>query len=343
MMMMMKQQDALRSSSYRRESSPTPENMHAKKIGCMSAILRLVSKQQNRRRFITFGKKQGKSSSLAPSPTKQKEASPSSSSSPQQQTINKDEDLQKLAGNVPRSPTLSADIRRATDPLKIPEKLPPSTALVTRLMGLEDDPGTVAEKRQILLGALQKCDEDLKTLKKMIEAVNSVSDQKGNNQLVQATPSPVSVSVLDDYFKNCSAMTGRNVQQQKKKKAGGEKGTNPSFIERITTPEMIQESWETMKREVESPLWISKAMVESVNEVCRDVSWGEKREQGRIGLALQDCICRDLIEEVVTYLSPPPPPPSSSSLSGSCSSASFLSSSSSQQLPFESCKRRLRF
>ncbi|CAK9166341.1 unnamed protein product [Ilex paraguariensis] len=70
-----------------------------------------------------------------------------------------------------------------------------------------------------------------------------------------------------------------------------------------------------------STLWSSKAMIESVEEVCRDIAWGEKREVGRIGLVMQDHICRDLIEDIVTELR-------------CCCIYS---------LPFEACKRRLLF
>lgn len=75
-----------------------------------------------------------------------------------------------------------------------------------------------------------------------------------------------------------------------------------------------------------SPLWSSKAMKGTVEEVCKDIAWGEEREIGRIGLALQDHICRDLIEEIVNEL-------------GSFQSYSKVNYS----LPFEACKRRLCF
>lgn len=48
-----------------------------------------------------------------------------------------------------------------------------------------------------------------------------------------------------------------------------------------------------------SPGWGSKAMTESVERASKDIAWGEKREVGRIGVALQDHICRDLIQETV--------------------------------------------
>ncbi|KAJ6363628.1 hypothetical protein OIU78_003747 [Salix suchowensis] len=86
------------------------------------------------------------------------------------------------------------------------------------------------------------------------------------------------------------------VPHQQEKKQGGEEGiTTVSFFDRIVTVDqhMIHGSVVT------SPLWSSKGMVESVNQVCKDAAWGERREIGRIGLALQDYIFRDLIEEIV--------------------------------------------
>lgn len=63
-------------------------------------------------------------------------------------------------------------------------------------------------------------------------------------------------------------------------------------------------------------------MVESVEEVCNDIAWGEKREIGRIGIVVQDYLCRDLIEELVKDLN-------------SCPII--------HQLPLEACKRKLCF
>lgn len=115
---------------------------------------------------------------------------------------------------------------------------------------------------------------------------------------------------------------GRSVQQQKQqsqKKPGEE---NAYFYERMTS-ELAQYNRKEKKEEEDESwvMWSSRAMIESVEEVCRDISWGEKREIGRIGLALQDHICRDLIEEIVTDLG--------------C--YCFYT------LPFEACKRRLSF
>lgn len=74
-----------------------------------------------------------------------------------------------------RSPTLSAEIRRSSS-VNSPTKNGKSPALVARLMGLEAVPAaeeTSSEKRRKLLGALEKCDNDLKALKKIIMALRS--------------------------------------------------------------------------------------------------------------------------------------------------------------------------
>lgn len=108
---------------------------------------------------------------------------------------------------------------------------------------------------------------------------------------------------------------GRAQPQQQRKKPGEEDfiNINPSIIDKITTESVEASS---------SPLiWNSNAMRESVEEVCRDIAWGERREIGRIGLALQDHICKELIQEMVTEMG------------YSCV----------YSLPFEACKRRLRF
>ncbi|KAL0404714.1 UNVERIFIED_CONTAM: hypothetical protein Sradi_2112200 [Sesamum radiatum] len=92
-----------------------------------------------------------------------------------------------------------------------------------------------------------------------------------------------------------------------------------------TQPPTITESTLLVRRQAAAsqPVRSSRAMVKSVEEVCRDIAWGEKREAGRIGLVLQDQLCRELIEEVVKELVKP--------------------SGNVQPLPLEACKRRLCF
>ncbi|KDP31739.1 hypothetical protein JCGZ_14896 [Jatropha curcas] len=324
----MNKQDPLPSSSSHREISPAPENVRAKSIGCMSGIFRFVCKYHNRRRFITSGKKQEKNVGSPP---------------PQESST----DLPKSSGDVvPKSPTLPVEMRISADNYRSPP------ALIARLMGLSEIPTAetaVEEKRRRLLGALEKCDQDLKSLKKMIEVVKSVSGNTTNgnskieklyyhmttrkekwNQLEAISMSMRStLSMVDDFTSFCSYSKRHNnctangrAQQQRKRKPGEEDIINISLFERNKTEIIPERSDEKL---ASSPPWkSSKAMVDSVNEVCRDIAWGQRREIGRIGLALQDYIFRDIIEETVRemgcYFFYPSP-----------------------ILPLESCKRRLRF
>lgn len=349
----MKGQDPSLSSSSRRESSPAPEKIRSKSIGCMSGIFQVVYKYHNRRRFLTFGKKHENNGVSSPTTkTKQKprptpsqpSSSPSSSSTSLQQ---ENKNSPRFSCDiVPRSPTLPAEIRRSKS-LNSPERFRAPPALVARLMGLSDIPPlttselAVAEKRRRLLGALEKCDEDLKALKKIIDVVKSSVAGTGNDAddegrpekghdlpLLPQQPSPV--SVLDEFtpsafsgFSKRYTINGRVPQQQKKKPGGEEDITNISFFDRIMSYENMVHG-RGHERVVSSPLWTSKAMIESVNEVCKDIAWGERREIGRIGMALQDYICRDLIEEIVKELG-------------------FDCVYQLAPLPFESCKKRLRF
>ncbi|KAK4581262.1 hypothetical protein RGQ29_024793 [Quercus rubra] len=338
----MKRQDTLVSSSSYRENVAA-ETLHAKSIGCMSGIIQLVSKYQNRRKSLTFGKKQEKN--VVSSPTKQKPSVPTQEASPssmqpqnqKQKDIKPTNDLRRLSCDVPRSPTLPAEIRRSNS-VNSPQNFRTPPALVARLMGLEAMPTTMtvmpesaAEKRRKLLMALEKCNEDLNALKKIIDTVQfseGLSSTAEIKRCWEEQPSPV--SVLDEFMTRSPLMnaqcnsrrhTNGRVQHQPKqlkKKPGEEEVINVYVYDRMTT-DSVQTKGE--KNDASSPIWSSKALKDSIDEVCRDIAWGEKRETGRIGVTLQEYICKDLIEEIVTEM-------------GCCDMYA---------LPFEACKRRLCF
>ncbi|KAJ6921513.1 hypothetical protein NC652_015433 [Populus alba x Populus x berolinensis] len=345
----MKGQDPLVSSSSRREISPAPEKNRSKSVGCMSGIFQFVYRYHNRRRFITFGKRHEKdivvTSPKHPTPSSQPSSSPSSSSTSLEQ---ENKVLQRLPCDMaPRSPTLPTGIRRSRS-LNSPESFRAQPSPVARLMGLSDIPPltaaelALAEKRRRLLGALEKCDKDLKALKKIIDAVKSSSvsstgdddddegrSERGNDLPLLPQPSPVSVldeftrSVLSGFSKRYT-INERVPQQQTKKGGGGEDISSIDFLDKIMTREDMIGHGKSHESLVSSPLWSSKAMIESVNEACRDAAWGERREIGRTGLALQDYIFRDLIEEIVKEMG-------------------FDCIYQLRPLPFESCKKRLSF
>lgn len=99
-------------------------------------------------------------------------------------------------------------------------------------------------------------------------------------------------------------------------------GIDISFLNRVLT-----ESFSRIKRKERAAtpsFWSSKAMIQSVDEVCNDIAWGEKREVGTIGQMLQNQIFKDLVEEFVK------------------DEVSYYHCIV-YQLPFEACKRRLSF
>ncbi|PKI34944.1 uncharacterized protein LOC116197288 [Punica granatum] len=399
----------LSSSSYRESINTSAEtsnsNLHAKSIGCMSGIIQLVCKYHNRRKFlITFGKKSEKNivvssshhSTRKPveSPTKSHEHSHSTS---KDNGTPPSERPRRLSCEAPvRSPTLPPEIRRSNSvnsPQNFHSPTTPPPSLVARLMGLSEEPIVIpsesaVEKRRKLLGALEKCDQDLKALKKIIDAVRSTElahqrpdtsvaagaedrcEELGkSNGAGEEQPSPV--SVLDELARSpiltrcMKRQPNERLQHQphqqmiiKTRKPGEAEDANfppvvslsdriklntteslPPLARRSSIPSPSPDHYDIYhQRSYQEESWqdsfpmkmlISRGMKESVEQVCRDVEWGERREVGRIGLALQDHICRDLIEETVKELG--------------LFCKSSLSPAMAAVPPFEACKRRLSF
>ncbi|WCJ28666.1 hypothetical protein M5689_010349 [Euphorbia peplus] len=327
----MNRQDTLRlsSSSSRRshrDVSPAPQHVHPKSIGCMSTIFHFLSKHNHRRRFLISGEKQEKVQSSF------NDSDPNSPASPPRQS-----DV------VLRSPTLPANMRSVYAFPPSPENyFRKQPDLVARLMGLNEVPMvpgvklTVAEKRRKLLGALEKCDEDLKALKKMIQVLTTVGDsnckvecrEKEECQSEAASHGALNSPAAEltrPVVCGGTATNGGWLQQQLKKRPGEEDIINISILERTYI-----KGKKNNNENFGLGILGSKVMEESVNEVCRDINWGQKREIGRIGVALQDFICRDLIEEAVR------------DFGFSC--FNFHDHDHPQPLlPLESCKRRLCF
>ena len=121
---------------------------------------------------------------------------------------------------MPRSPTLPQEIRRLS-PAK-PQSPPVESrcpALVARLMGLEAVPAaspveSAEEKRRRLLGALQRCDEDLKALKKIIEAVRSADPPPATAPEVSQIAGEFGDKIRTVSEVKCSVSNGEQQQQQ---------------------------------------------------------------------------------------------------------------------------------
>ncbi|KAL7138231.1 hypothetical protein ABFS83_10G149800 [Erythranthe nasuta] len=373
---MLKRQESSLSSSRRlaaaAAATPPPETHHAKAIGCMSGLIQLFSKYQNPNKRLTFGRKQEKRKPTSPTKTKESLPAKNPPSSPKQDRTKK----QNSDVKVPRSPTLPPEIRRS-DAAKSPQNSrTPSSSLVARLMGLEDIGGcaavkraaveedrTAAEKRQRLLEALEKCNEDLEALKRIIKAVqtsdvrlqppphrsvilhSSGGDNEGSLLLVkpciekctdaggekrnipveELTRSPLSgfsgAGAVQNT--NTAGATTIHVTQQRKPTSAKKPGEDdePTAAKLLNTDSTLHMRQRAASATV-APPWCSRAMVHSVEEVCGDIAWGEKREVGRIGLVLQDHLCRELIEDLIKEMN---------------------YNWSIRPLPLEACKRKLCF
>ncbi|KAI3862820.1 hypothetical protein MKW98_008660 [Papaver atlanticum] len=192
------------------KTKTTSSSVNHKSIGCMSGIFHLVSRYQHRRKLLTnsssSSEKQEKcnnnhkkinSSEQAQSLNPKSESQPAK---PKQTLVSDqktptplspsltDSDLKRFSFDSPRSPTIPSEIRLSVN-VKSKSNVDSdnqnqqrSPALVARLMGLDDFPPTPSsssspsEKRRKLMVALEKCDEDLKTLKNIIDTIRSTND-----------------------------------------------------------------------------------------------------------------------------------------------------------------------
>ncbi|KZV33921.1 hypothetical protein F511_04146 [Dorcoceras hygrometricum] len=309
--MMLKRQESSLSSS-RRIAASTPslqETRHSEPIGCMSGIFKLFSKYQNSRKRLTFGRKREKD--------KDKSTEDSLSSAVEDKSGTRDFGL-SIEINVPRSPSVPPEIQ-----------LPAS-----------EETGSISEKRRQLIRALEKCNEDLEGLRRIIQGVqkNDAAENRdlpgGKNEDSRAVNSgtencaavgteawaPVSGFAEARDTVSAAAKTPARLPPRRKpptaSKKPGEDDAEPiaAFVMKSRCSPHIAIS---PRRTTSSP------KARTIEEVCKDIAWGEKREMGRIMMVLQDYICRDLVEEVVKELK-------------SCQIQA-------SKLPLDGCKRRLSF
>lgn len=320
---MLKRQDTALSSSRRVMSVPLPPTdhpHHAKSVGCMSGIFHLLSRHRHRRKFLTSGKKQEKVAQHPPTPTKHDDSTGNHT-------------ILKVSSH--ESPTVQA------------EKINNSSTVDNNINVISWE-----ERRKLKLD-LERCDEDLKELKMIIESIRysdsdrspvvkrTVVDEKcgrrrdhENNKYSKMNEHTSPVSVLDEltraplissiYSRETTTKNGRMPTPQPQK--GVPRKKDEATYESLFIRKVMIESIRAKREAVTSPPpRTSKAMIESVDEVCKDIAWGEKREVGRMGLEIQDYICRDLIEEFVKDM------------------GHYNKSSNFYSLPFQACKRKLCF
>ncbi|XP_073034978.1 uncharacterized protein [Primulina eburnea] len=181
-MMLKRRENSLSSSRRLAADPPLQETRHAKPIGCMSGIFQLFSKYQKSSKRLTFGRKREKCEPSSPAKDKDKPKKDSLSSGREDKNGSQDFGL-SIEINVPRSPSIPPEIR-LSNAVKSPENPRTPSSLVARLMGLEDmntsvkrpaleETGTISEKRHQLIRALEKCNNDLEGLRRIIQAVQT--------------------------------------------------------------------------------------------------------------------------------------------------------------------------
>ncbi|THU53687.1 hypothetical protein C4D60_Mb10t17090 [Musa balbisiana] len=213
--------ETMQASSSRREVSS--EN-RSPTIGCMSGIFRLlcVHRDSSHKR-LTSGKTKEKPSVTTPS-------GPTAPPPPLVEDGEKQTGPSRCSCETPGSPMIPQEIREpgaeavvAASP-ETPRRRP---ALVARLMGLEDlpditvavTPEAAADQRRELQRALEKCDEDLRALRRIIEAV----------RLAEIQAKTVSSSVRSAALIKSDGLNAR-------KECEGEQPSPVSVLDAISSP-----------------------------------------------------------------------------------------------------------
>ncbi|KAL6644976.1 hypothetical protein ACP70R_016584 [Stipagrostis hirtigluma subsp. patula] len=259
-------------NAHRRASS-TCSTKPRKSVGCMAGLLRLISpyhRSHHRKRLTAKNAAPPASPPPPPStPPKKKAAAPRSTSpvkpmSPSPSPVKPAQQPQPPAAvrrrrscDAPRSPTIAPEHRRAS----CDSPRPPPPAIVARLMGLEESAPsspaaapralptrppppppateTAAEKRRKLLGALEKCDEDLKTLRRIIAAVRAAEMRAAaaSDAPVAGTPPGKAGAKWTDVRDEQSPSPSPSPPQQQHKPRAEEQFPSPdSVLDAISSP-----------------------------------------------------------------------------------------------------------
>ncbi|CAN8254330.1 unnamed protein product [Cochlearia groenlandica] len=177
--------------------------------------------------------------------------------------------------------------------------------------------------RVSLIGALEKCDRDLEELRRTIDVIKTTyllhkksevsppaergilkfsgtGDVIAGTQMTtrHETETNTMLSKMNhhdqDYYKDNKTHKVNNISLI----------TKPDHDDIMTNKTTSTEI--TRGTTTTTPIMVRRvrlSLMDSVNQVCDDVSYGQRREVAKIGLALHDHICRDLIAEIVHELS----------------------------------------
>uniref|UniRef100_A0A0D9VTE3 DUF3741 domain-containing protein n=1 Tax=Leersia perrieri TaxID=77586 RepID=A0A0D9VTE3_9ORYZ len=250
-------------SADHRQASSSSGAPRRRRVGCMAGLLRLLSPyhRSHHRKRLTAKNAPAPVVACAtppqsPPPFKAQKLPPSSQVQPHPAPIPVGL-RRRRSCDAPRSPTIAPEHRRASCDSPRPTAPP---AIVARLMGLEESappspaattaptprplptrppppppPETAAEKRRKLLGALEKCDEDLKTLRRIIAAVRAAEMRVPDD--VPMTAESTGKKGSDNQWKDGRDVDPSSPSPTPQKARFGEQHPSPdSVLDAITSP-----------------------------------------------------------------------------------------------------------
>ncbi|KAJ0255420.1 hypothetical protein HA466_0101750 [Hirschfeldia incana] len=236
-----------------------------------------------------------------------------------------------------------------------------SKGVVEPLLPRNEGEGDAA--RVSLVGALEKCDRDLEELRRTINVIKTTyllhkklevsppTAHTGN--VVMGTQSSKSTKTTIHETDTDTTMFSTMMNDHEYKDNRTYKVNSINLVTRPDHYDVISKR-ATIER-CTSPLVVrkvrSRSMMDSVNQVSDDLVFGQQREVGKIGLALHDHICRDLITEIVGELSfshydnNACHKPAVDSVDGHdrASGRRHIRRGSTNSLPLDACRRRLVF
>ncbi|KAL1191521.1 hypothetical protein V5N11_002343 [Cardamine amara subsp. amara] len=245
---------------------------------------------------------------------------------------------------------------------------------------LPRDEGEGDAARVSLVGALEKCDRDLEELRRTIDVIKTTYILQKKLEVSPATArenSKLSGTVAGDIVVGAQRNkkdtkttlhetdTMLSMMSHQEYCCKDNKTYKVNNINQITRPDhydihdvVIAKRASTTTTDTRGgtlPLVVRRvrrSLMESVNQVCDDVASGQRREVAKIGLALHDHICRDLIAETVRELSffgyddndeTHKSAVSSGVFYGGRGARRHIRRGSSNSLPLDACRRRLVF
>ncbi|CAN6978033.1 unnamed protein product [Brassica rapa subsp. trilocularis] len=240
---------------------------------------------------------------------------------------------------------------------------------------LQPNEGVEQEAARVsLVGALEKCDRDLEELRRTIEVLKTtyvlqkkVSRETARDDIKFSSTVVGDAVVGTQMNKNTKTTlqeTDTDTTMLSTMMNDHEYKNNTTYkvnhINLITRPDhyamhdVIPKRATPESRDT-APIMVRKvgrSLMESVNEVSEDIASGQQREVAKIGLALHDHICRDLISETVHDLSSfshydddecHKLTVDSANCYGRGSGRGHIRRGSTNSLPLDACRRKLVF